>query len=127
MTMPDMKPPRNYQLKNGDAARRFFDALNLHRTVLTMDEILAHRFLAVRLSDGGTDNTVYESRAAAIHANRNAPSRIFTFPVPLERLSLQACDALLTYVRGCYDAGTREDPRHQLIIPTRLENLETLT
>lgn len=124
---PNMQPPPNHQLQNGDAAKRFHDAIMLHRTVLTTDEILAKRFIAVRLADGGTDNTVYTSRAAAIHANRNQPSRIFAFPIPLERLSVAACDSLLTYVRRCYDAGTREDERHQIIVPTRVENMRTLT
>lgn len=114
-------------MRNKDDAKRFHDALMLHRSILSTDELLAKRFIAVRLSDGGTDNTVYDSRAAAIEANRNTPSRIFTFMIPLERLSVEACDSLLWYMRRCYDAGTREDPRHQIIVPTRLENLRTLT
>ncbi len=122
-----MQEPQNYQPKNLDAAKRMADAIALHQTALSKDEILAKRFVAIRLADGGSDNTAYDSRAAAIESARNSPSRCAYFQIPLERWGVATCDSLLAYVRGVYDAGNREDPARQLIIPTRMENLRTLT
>ena len=118
-----MQAPSNYKFRNSDAAKRLSDAIRLHQSVLGKDEILAGRFLAVRLADGGTDGVAYPNRPAAIEANRNNPSRCFYPQVPLDHWSPQVCDVLLWYVRSAYDNGVREDPAHQLILPTRVEDL----
>lgn len=118
-----MEAPRGYQYRTEDAARRLAHTVALHQTTLSMDEILAGRYMAVRLADGGSDNTAYESRAAAIEHNRNNASRCIYLRIPAERWSPQTCDTLLWYGRKVYDAGHREDPAHQLVIPERLEQL----
>lgn len=118
-----MEAPRTFQFRTEDAARRLADTVALHQTVLSFDEILAGRFMAVRLSDGGSDNTAYETRAEAIEHQRHNASRCFYPRIPLERWSAATCDVLLWYARGVYDAGHREDPAHQLIVPERLEQL----
>lgn len=99
------------------------DSIALHQLALTREEVLAGRFIAVRLADGGSDGIAYETRPAAIEANRNNPSRCAYFQLPLERWGPATCDTLLWYVRGCYDSGFREDPAHQLVIPQGIEDL----
>lgn len=112
-----MKPA----IRNLDSAKRFADTVALHQMVLSRDEILARRFLAVRLSDGGTDGVVYETRADAIKAQTNTPSRCFYFQIPFERLNVETCDSILWYARAVYDSGAREDPAHQLSISNKVE------
>lgn len=121
MTTP--APPANYQLRNWDAAKRMADSIALHQVALTRDELIAGRYVAVRLADGGSDGVAYDTRTEAIEHQRNSPSRCAYFRVPLERWNAQTCDVLLWYVRGCYDSGFREDPAHQLVIPSRVEAL----
>lgn len=116
-------PTEPKTLRDPDAARRFAEIVALHQTVLTKDEILAKRFIAVRLADGGTDGVCYDTRESAILASGNSPSRCGYFQIPLERWSAATCDTLLWYVRANYDSGFREDPSHQLIISNNLENM----
>jgi hypothetical protein len=106
-----------------ETARRMAEAVLLHQQVLSQEEILRGRFLAVRLGDGGTDGTVYETRDAAVTASRNSPSRHCYFQIPLEGITAEECDLALWYTRRVYDSGHREDPAHQLILPTRREAL----
>lgn len=120
------QPPSNRPFvwkTSQDAAQRMADSIALHQTVLGPGEILRGRFIALQLSDGGSDGTAYESRESAIEYNRNNPSRIVAFQIPMERLNAHICDRLLWYCRSAYDNGVREDPRHQIIIPTRIEDL----
>jgi hypothetical protein len=112
-----------YTWRNSDAAKRMADTIALHQTALSKDELLAGRYVAIRLADGGSDQTAYDTRAEAIAHQINNPSRCGYFRVPLERWNAQTCDVLLWYVRGCYDSGFREDPAHQLVIPNAVESL----
>lgn len=116
-------PTEPTTLRNSDAAKRFADIVRLHQRVLTRDEIIARRFIAVRLADGSSDGVVYDSRVAAIAGQRNSPSRCAYFQIPLERWSDATCDSLLWYVRSVYDSGFREDPASQLVISNQLENM----
>jgi len=100
------------------------DALALHQTVLSTDELLAGRYAAFRLSDGGSDGVAYESRADAVRHQLH-DTQCAVIRIPLERLSPAVCDTLLWYVRGVYDAGwrpDRNDPERSLIIPNRVED-----
>ncbi len=115
-----MEEPK--KLRQSDAAHRMADVIALHQLALTKDELIARRFVAIRLADGSSDGVAYETREAAMRAQTNSPSRCAYFQVPLERFSAATCDSLLWYVRGCYDSGFREDPAQQLIISNQVEN-----
>lgn len=123
MNLPEAAPPKNHRFRNLDAAKRMRDVLQLHLTVLSRAEILAGRFVAIRLSDGGSDGVAYESRAAAVEHQRHNASRCAYIQIPPGGFSTEACDTLLWYVRGVYDAGHREDPAHSLMIPMNIEDL----
>lgn len=126
MSYPVPKEPTNKQLKNGDAARRMHETIRLHQEMLSQDELMAGRYCAIRLSDGGSDNTAYDSREEAAKYQRHNMSRCAYFRIPPkgERWGIATCDSLLWYVKGCYDAGSRQDPAQQIIIPTRIEDVE---
>src|SRR6478736_2666867 len=104
-----------------EASKRMADWIALHQAVLSRDEILRCRFVAIRLSDGGSDGTVYDSRPDAMRHQLDA-NRCAYVQIPLARWGPQTCDSLLFYARRAYDAGYRPDPEHQLIIPTRIED-----
>lgn len=48
-----------------DIGKRASDIINLHITALTWEEI-QFKFVAIRLSDGGSDNVLYDSKRDAI-------------------------------------------------------------
>lgn len=123
---PSERPAR--RTKDMDAGKRFRDALALHQTVLSRDEILAKRYMAVSLFDGSSDGTVYDTRDDAVRAQRSHidGNRVLYFRIPLERLPVIACESILWYARKAYDAGYRPvgvSERAELHIPTRWEAL----
>ncbi len=123
--MPEhqVQPPRAYRWKTSyEAAKRMADTIALHQMVLSRDELIAKRFVAIRLSDGGSDGVVYETRQDAIRHQLHETLCGY-FQIPLERWSEETCDSLLWYVRTRYDAGYRAAPDRQLIIPRRIEEL----
>jgi hypothetical protein len=121
--------PDGHPLRNPDAAKRLADTFRLHQQVLTMDEMLDGRWIAVRLGDGGSDNTAYDSHEAAVNSARNAPSRCFYPRILPEAMTVPVCDFLLWYARTVYDNGWRQDPagERQLIMPTRVEDVRNRT
>ncbi len=118
-----MKPS---PLRNGDAAKRMFDAIRLHQVTLTRDEILNKRFIAVSLSDGSSDNTAYDSRTDAMRIKGPWVANYAYVQVPLQRLSVEACDVMLWYVKQVYEAGYRPEPQHELMMPVTLEDLKAM-
>ena len=117
--------PRTGEHRNFDAAKRMSDMIALHQTVLTTEEIIAKRFVAVALSDGSSDGTAYETRHDALRHQKGHPALYAYIQIPLERWNTFECDTLLWYVRGVYDAGYR--PRldeAELIIPRNIEEVE---
>lgn len=112
-----MQEPPNYSYRNKDAAKRMSDIVRLHQSMMSKDEILAVRFIGIRLSDGGSNGMVYETHADAVNDHRNEPSRCVYFPIPLETWTPKICDVLLWWVTNAYNNGYREDPAHALILP----------
>jgi hypothetical protein len=118
-----MDVPAGYRWRTRDAALRMADLIALHQTALSFDELLAGRYVAIQLADGRSDGVAYDTREQAIAHQRHNGSRCIYLRIPMERLNPQTCDTILWYGRSVYDAGHREDPAHQLIIPTRTERL----
>jgi len=106
---------------------RMADAMRLHQTVLTMDELWAGRWAAISIADGSSDRTAYDSHEAAVKAATNRPTRHFYPRIVPEPMSPRVCDLMIWYVRNCYNNGWREDPAWQLWIPGRLEDIATRT
>lgn len=122
-------PPPRKRTKDMDAGKRFHDALRLHQLVLSKEEILARRFIAISLADGSSDGTVYDNRDDAVRMQRSNidGNRVLYFQIPLERLPVIACESILWYARRAYDSGNYRpvgsSSRGELHIPTRWEAL----
>lgn len=125
--IPMQPPPNRPWLTEEDSAKRMHAAMGLHYMALTTEEILQRRFIAIRLADGGSDNTVYDTRAEAIrHQTFGDQNRYLYLVLPLDRPPVEACDTLLWYGRRAYDAGYRPATSHEgagLLLPLRQENL----
>lgn len=124
---PFQPPDGRAWLTSEDDAKRFYASLGIHYLALSMDEIIALRFVAIRLADGGSDNTAYETRQQAIDHQPGDRNRYAYMVIPAGQPSVTDCDVLLWYARTCYDRGYRPDTSHEgagLILPTRREDLQ---
>lgn len=106
-----------------DAAKRASDAVGLHLIGKGKDAI--GRYLAIRLSDGGSDNVLYDTRGDAmrhqLHENYCAYLRI-----PPTGTTPKKAFVFLAYMRQFYDNGGRftdESPR----LPMMSEELAYLS
>ena len=118
---PDTYPWRTSR----EAAERMHDAIKLHFLVLSLEEMLSGRWVAIRLSDGGSDNTVYDTRADAMRFQLHPTQCLYLRLVPPAPPPATACDVLLWYVRGAYDRGWRPDENvDDLIFPHATELID---
>ena len=88
-----------------DAARRASDIVNLH---IVAEPENAGRWVAIRLSDGGSDGAVYDSREAAI-SHQLRPQYCTFVQMPPDGMSPKEAEALLKYWRALVDANVRDD------------------
>lgn len=130
MTGPDMGAgiskgddvSRDEQLRaETDRARRMSDTIRGH-----IAEGHSGFWCAVRMSDGGSDGIVYDSRVAAINHQLREDQCCYV-KIPPDDMPPAACAAFLRINRGLYAAGHRlidpEAPNRELMMPTRLEDL----
>jgi hypothetical protein len=104
-----------------DAAKRMCDIINSLVTFVPLWE-LRHKWLAIRLNDGGYDGVMYDSREDAIFHQLDerfcayvCMQSMITGAKPLD------CAIYLEVHRQAYDGGMRlhEPEAPQLIMPTR--------
>jgi hypothetical protein len=122
-------PPRAQVWRVGySQACRMRDAIMVHQLALSRDEILARRFVAIRLDDGTSDGVCYDTRHDAMMAQRNHPAGHMYWQIGFELPSARVCDLMLWYAREAYRNGVREDPRMgtELYVPTRTEEIEAI-
>ena len=90
-----------------DDAKRASDIVNGYYAYMKWEE-LKNKWVAIKLADGGSDHTLYDSKRDAVRhqsdefvcayvALRNCPNGIS--PLEMERF--------LAFTRGAYDAGMR--------------------
>lgn len=110
-----------------DDAKRMYDAVVLHYHAMSIAEIMTGRWVAIRLHDGGSDNTAYESHAEAVNHQLGVDrNRYLYFRLPPVVPSARECASILGYARRCYDAGYRPAGAHEgaaLILPNLVEDL----
>jgi hypothetical protein len=103
---------RHKQSGHSDAAKRFCDTYNLHK--IGAGNASLGKWIAVRLSDGTSDDTLYDNKLAAVtHQHHNEQLYAFVCIAPP---SMKVCDAevLIGTHRKMYDAGMRmTDPDHK--------------
>jgi len=103
------------------AAHRCSDAVRLHIVCGNVG-----RWVAIRLSDGGTDGVIYDTRAHAI-AHQLHETQCAYVRVPPDDMSPAAAYSYLTTVRALYDAGIPlADPDRDVQMPVRRELLPRL-
>lgn len=103
-----------------DAANRCSDAIRIH--ILAG---MAGKWAAIRLSDGGSDGTPYDSRRDAIRHQLHETQCAY-IKVPLDDMSPMHAERFLAAVRKCYDGGFRlidPDDQRELILPYTKEDL----
>lgn len=86
-----------------DAARRCSDAVNL---ALIGQAGAAGRWMAFRLSDGGTDHVLYDSKAAAVRHQLHETLCAY-LKIPPTGVSPRLAEVFLRFNRQLYDAGMR--------------------
>jgi len=111
-----------------DAAKRLSDTVNMHAIAGSWG-----KWIAVRLSDGGTDGVLYDSRADAIRHQLHEKLCAYVL-VPIDGMTLRAAESYMRFVRQAYDAGfrladpggpdhipalTREHARNQHVLLTK--------
>lgn len=85
-----------------DEAKRCSDAVNL--ALLADPEGNRDRWLAIRLSDGGSDGIVYDDPRAA--ANAQLHWKVCAYiPIPWTGMQPREAEIMLQYWRRCYDLG----------------------
>lgn len=97
-----------------------------HRASGIVRELIAEgrdgEWVALRLSDGGTDGVVYAERADAVRHQLHEQQCAYLF-IPPDNFSARSAENFLKHHRQMYDAGYRlADPDAQVIpmIPQRM-------
>jgi hypothetical protein len=87
-----------------DFAKRAYDIMNLH--VIGKGEGAWGKWVAFRLSDGGSDNVLYDTREQAIHHQLH-PTQSCYLVIPPTGFTLSEIREFLSLSRKLYDKGAR--------------------
>lgn len=102
-----------------DAARRISDTVTQ-----AIADRQGGRWMAFALEDGRGNGTVYDTKADAIHAHRNAARKYCYLCVPLDLLPPRAAEVFLKVHRQLAKLGQHPDDEminHEFMIDNRLE------
>lgn len=107
-----------------DAARRASDIVNNH---LVADRSNAGKWVALRLSDGGSDGVLYDERADAIRHQLHETQCCYA-QIPPSGMPVAEAESFLNYNRRLYAAGFRmpdpkTGPNVEPVIPMTREHL----
>jgi hypothetical protein len=93
-----------------DEARRMADEVNLH--VAALGHAASRKWVAIRLSDGGSDGVLYDTRRDAIvHQVHEKQCCYVRLPPFGQTMNYREAESYLTFHRSIYDAGYRlQDP-----------------
>lgn len=87
-----------------DHAKRAYDIMQLH--IIGKGEEAWGKWCAFRLSDGGSDNVLYDTREAAI-AHQLHPTQCCYLVIPPTGFSYEELKRFLELSRDLYDKGAR--------------------
>jgi hypothetical protein len=87
-----------------DFAKRAFDIMNLH--VIGKGDQVWGKWVAFRLSDGGSDNVLYDTREQAIDHQLH-PLQSCYLVIPPTGFTLEEIREFLTLSRAMYNKGAR--------------------
>lgn len=117
-----MTQPR-HDHQYSDAANRASDCIRIH--ILAR---MAGKWAAIRLSDGGSDGIVYDSKSAAIRHQLHETQCMYV-KIPWDDFPPVHAERFLDIHRKLYDSGFRlQDPEgiRDVIIPYTREDLSAL-
>lgn len=121
--MTDLEEFLNMSQDNYSAAKRLSDRINT-LAVSHPPDMLQRGWIAVRLSDGEWDGTLYDNRRDAVrHQSNEFLCAYISTREAMGGMDVRAAFAVLSYHRAAYDAGFRlPDPDHptggkQLVTP----------
>lgn len=105
--MPDnQEAPSGFAPGLVDAANRMRDAVNLHVVAGALGVRERHlQWLAIRLEDGRSDGTVYESRRDAVRHTQNKTRGWFYVKVGVDSMSEKQAIIVLQMARQAYKNG----------------------
>lgn len=90
-----------------DYARRCADIINDLRASHEFNE-LCNKWVAIRLSDGGSDKTLYDSKADAIrHQLHEQQCAYISFRNLMNGITAREAKVFLDFTRQAYDSGMR--------------------
>lgn len=99
-----------------DAAKRCSDAVNTHLAALGPFGV-SNKWVAIRLSDGGSDGVIYDTRRDAVNHQLHEQQCAYVCMAP-DGMSAKEAESFLRYNRTIYDAGYRmPDPDREPIMP----------
>lgn len=118
--MPSDDTHGNPLFRYSDAARRCSDEIALHLSV-DFDHAV-NSWIAIRLSDGGSDGVLYDSKAAAIRHQLHETQCAYV-QIPPTGMTPRQAENFLSFNRQLYDAGMRiRDPEQpEISAPERME------
>lgn len=110
-------------IKHSDAAKRASDQVNLHLAAQGLEAF--RKWVALRLSDGGSDGVLYDSKIMAVR--HQADEQLCAYVcVPPTRMSVCSAEAFLSFTRRAYNAGFRlTDPDSRTGGPDVIRRLTT--
>lgn len=95
--------PPNYS----DAAKRASDIINAYYSYVPLDRLL-RSWIAIRLSDGGSDGTLYDTKRDAVrHQSDEFLCAYISLANCPNGVSKLEAERFLAYTRAAYDAGFR--------------------
>ena len=105
-----------------DAAKRCSDIINATAIIENEAKNFTERWVAIRLSDGGSDGVVYDTRANAVKHQSDEFLCAYIL-VPPTGMSPREAEIFMTYHRKLYDAGFRLPDPVSVIAPVTNEGV----
>lgn len=112
MTVPDT-------FKNvwPDRTRRAYDQIRIHYDANPGSEEIAGHWVAIRLSDGGSDGNLYPSKMLAAHYQLHEKQCAYICIPPWQEMSIKEIHQFLAINEKIYDAGGRLEDEDTHIVP----------
>lgn len=107
-----------------DAAKRCADTITMHAIVMRDQKYFTQRWVAIRLSDGGSDGALYDTRVDAVRHQLHENLCCYVM-VPPDGMTAQEAEVFMIYNRALYDNGARMPDPQQHISPLRQEQLNS--
>lgn len=107
---------RNPKPRWPDRTRRAYEAINLHYQALGNEA--SGKWVAVRMSDGGSDNILYDTKDQAVHFQLHMHQCMYVCLPPSGQMTMAEIHRLFELNEHA-DREERENPHLQIRLPIR--------